>query len=61
MIKEIADVGYRIVVQLVKLRAGWIPALQAGYQPAAGCQPAPPPLLHDRDILLGRGLLATRS
>ena len=29
------------VGQLVKLRAGWKPALRAGFQPAAGCHPAP--------------------
>ena len=33
--------------QLGKLRAGWQPALQAGYQPAAGCQPAP----HEKEHL----------
>src|ERR1039458_6543008 len=36
-----------IVGQLVKLRAGWQPALQAGYHPAAGCQPAP----HEKEHL----------
>src|ERR1039458_5156179 len=36
-----------IVGQLVKLHAGWQPALQAGYQPAAGCQPAP----HEKEHL----------
>ena len=35
-----------IVGQLIKLRAGWKPALRAGFQPAAGCHPAP----HERSM-----------
>ena len=33
--------GSHALGQLVKLCAGWKPALRAGFQPAAGCHPAP--------------------
>jgi hypothetical protein len=39
----ILNISAKIVGQLVKLRAGWQPALRAGYQPAAVRQPASHP------------------